>query len=130
MPPDFMIANKVHARIKLNADGETYAMNADKQTRFFVSKKDFSVYEITGFYNDFLGFKEKPAQWDNYLSINNNKGFVSYSSFELKQKLKEILTSDKIDDQLIKRILDLNGKLNENDNPILIIGNLKTNIQE
>jgi hypothetical protein len=119
-----MIANKVHARIKLNSDGETFSMNADKQTRYFVSKKDFSVYEITGFYNDFLGFRENPEQWDNYLSITNDFGYVCYSSFELKQIIKETLISDKIDDQVRKRISDLNAQINENDNPILVAGNL------
>jgi hypothetical protein len=121
----FMIANKVHARIILNSDGETFSMNADKQTRYFVSKRDFSVYEITGFNNDFLGIKENLDQWNNYLSITNDFGYVCYSSFELKQLIKETLISDKIDDQVKKRISDLNMQINENDNPILIVGNLK-----
>ena len=124
--PAFMIANKAHARIKLNSDGETFSMNGDKQTRYFVSKKDFSVYEITDFYNDFLGFKENLDEWDNYLYITNDLGYVCYSSFELKQKIKETLTSGKISDQVRNRILDLNGQITENDNPILVVGYLKT----
>lgn len=36
--PGFIFANKVHASIRLNSDGETFSMNADKQTRYFISK--------------------------------------------------------------------------------------------
>ena len=127
--PDFLIANKVHARIKLNSDGETFSMNADKQTRYLVNKKDFSVYEISDFYNDFLGFQESLDQWDNYLFITNDYGYVCYSSFELKQKINEILISGKIDDQVRKRISDLNGQINENDNPVLVVGVLTNEYQ-
>ncbi len=41
--PGFIFANKAHARIKLNEDGETFSMNADKQTRYYINKNDFSV---------------------------------------------------------------------------------------
>ena len=47
--PGFMIANKAHASIKLNDDGETFSMNADKQTRYLISKNDFAVAEIKDF---------------------------------------------------------------------------------
>lgn len=125
--PDFIIANKVHARIKLNSDGETFTMNADKQTRYLVSKKDFSVYEIQDFYNDFLGFKENLDQWDTYLNITNGFGHICYSAFELKQKIKETLISSRIDDQVRNRISVLNAQINENDNPVLVVGVLKPN---
>lgn len=121
----FMFVNKVHARIKLNSDGETFSMNADKQTRYFVSKNDFSVFEITGFNNDFLGFMENPNQWNNFIFVTNDFGYICYSSFDLKQKINETLISDKIDDQVRNRISDLKMQINENDNPILILGNLK-----
>jgi len=123
--PGFMIANKAHARIKLNPDGETFSMNADKQTRFFVSKKDFSVSEIIDFYNDFWGFKENTDQWINYLNISNNFGYICYSSFELKQKIKEAFQMNKLNDQIKKRISELDTQISENDNPVLIIGSLK-----
>lgn len=123
--PGYIIASKAHARIKLNSDGETFSMNADKQTRYLISRKDFSVCEITGYYNDFLGFRENPDQWDNYLFITNNIGYVCYSSFEFMQKIKEALNSGKIDNQIRKRISDLDAQINENDNPILVVGFLK-----
>jgi len=123
--PGFIIANKVHAGIKLNSDGETFSMNADKQTRYFISKKDFSVCEITDFHNDFLGFKENIDQWAGYLFITNNLGYVCYSSFEFKQKIKEALNNDKTDGQIRKRISELNEQINENDNPVLVVGYLK-----
>jgi len=123
--PGFMIANKAHARIHLNADGETYSMNGDKQTRYLISRKDFSVCEIIDFNNDFLGFRENTDQWNNYLGISGNRGYICYSAFELKQKLEETLETGKPDDQMKKRISDLNTQISENDNPVLIVGLLK-----
>jgi hypothetical protein len=124
--PGFMIANKAHASIKMNEDGETFSMNADKQTRYFINKRDFTVTEITDFKNDFLGFEEDLDQWDNYLLITNNLGFVCYSSFELKQKIAKALESNRLDNTVKQRILKLNHEIKENDNPVLVIGNLKT----
>jgi hypothetical protein len=123
--PGFMIANKAHASIKMNEDGETFSMNADKQIRYFVNKRDFTVAEIKDFRNDFLGIVEELDQWDTYLFITNNLGFVCYSSFELKQKITKALESNKLDDPVKQRILALNREIKENDNPVLVIGNLK-----
>ena len=123
--PGFMIANKAHASIKLNDDGETFSMNADKQTRYLISKNDFAVTGIKDFRNDLLGIDEDLDQWANYLYINNNLGYVVYSSFELKQKITKALESNKLDDPVKQRILALNQEIKENDNPVLVIGNLK-----
>ena len=124
--PGFMIANKAHAIIKMNEDGETFSMNADKQTRYFINKNDFSVTEIKDITNDFLGIDEELDQWDNYLFITNNLGFVCYSSFELKQKIEKALESNKLENTVKQRILNLNQEIKENDNPVLVIGKLKT----
>jgi 6-bladed beta-propeller len=123
--PGFIFANKAHARIKLNEDGETFSMNADKQTRYYINKNDFSVAGIKNFRNDFLGIEEDPDQWKNYLFITNNLGFVCYSSFELKQKIAEALESNKPDNPVKQRISALNQEIKESDNPVLVIGNLK-----
>ena len=124
--PNFLIANKVHARIEMNDDGETYSMNGDKITRYWVDKKDFSVCEITGFYNDFFGIDEEFDPWENYLFVNNDLAFISYSAFNLKQLIKETLESENLDKAVKHRISTLNEQINKNDNPILVIGKLKT----
>jgi 6-bladed beta-propeller len=124
--PGFMIANKAHAIIKMNEDGETFSMNADKQTRYFINKNDFSVTEIKEITNDFLGIDEELDQWDNYLFITNNLGFVCYSSFELKQKIEKALESNKLENTVKQRILNLSQEIKENDNPVLVIGKLKS----
>ncbi len=124
--PGFMIANKAHASIKMNEDGETFSMNADKQTRYFINKNDFTVTEIKDFRNDFLGIDEVLDQWANYLYINNNLGYVVYSSFELKQKIAKALESNILDNPVKQRILTFNLEIKENDNPVLVIGKLKT----
>jgi len=123
--PGFMIANKAHANIKMNEDGETFSMNGDKQTRYFINKRDFSVTEISDFKNDFLGFEEDIDQWTNYLLITNNLGFVCYSSFELKQKIAKALESKKLESTVKQRILNLNQEIQENDNPVILTGKLK-----
>ena len=123
--PGFIIAAKAHARIQLNDDGETFSMNADKLTRYLINKKDFTVVEIKNIQNDFLGFDEAPDQWDDYLFITNNLGYVCYSSFELKQKIEKALESNKLDENVKQRISTLNSQVDENNNPILVIGKLK-----
>ena len=123
--PAFIIAAKAHARIRLNDDGETFSMNADKLTRYFVNKKDFTVVQIKDFKNDFLGIDETLDQWDDYFFITNNLGYVYYSSFELKQKIEKALDSNKLDEHVKQRISTLNREINENNNPILVIGKLK-----
>lgn len=123
--PGFIIANKAHARIRLNDDAETFCMNADKITRYFINKNDFSSSEIMDFYNDFLGIKEELNPWNNYVFINNSLGYVAYSSFELKQKLEKSLESKNIDNELRVRISLLNEEIKENDNPVLVVGKLK-----
>lgn len=109
----------------MNDDGETFSMNGDKQTRYFINKKDFTVTEITDFHNDFLGINENTDQWDNYLFITNNLGYVIYSSFELKQKIEEALESTKLDNLIKQRISALNQEIKENDNPVILTGKLK-----
>ena len=121
-----MIANKAHARIKMNEDGETFSMNADKLTRYFINKKDFSVHEVIGFHNDFLGIQEIQNPWNDYLFITNNLGYVSYSSFELKNMIKEALDSDRPDETVKLRISELDKLIDENDNPVLVVGKLRT----
>jgi hypothetical protein len=101
-------------------------MNADKLTHYFINKNDYSVSEIKGFHNDFLGFNEELDQWNDYLFITNNLGYVCYSAFELKQNIEKTLESKKIDELIKHRISTLNEKIKENDNPILVIGKLKT----
>lgn len=123
--PGFIIANKAHAGIKLNDDKETFSMNADKLTRYFINKNDFTVAEIKDFHNDFLGIKEDPDQWDDFLFKTNNLGFVCYSSFELKQKIDKALKSKKLDNLIKQRISTLNLEIKENDNPVILIGKLK-----
>lgn len=100
-------------------------MNANKITRYFIKKENFSVVEINDFFNDFLGIKEELNPWINYLTVNNSIGFVAYSSFGLKQKLEKSLESNNLTDELKEKITRLNNEISENDNPVLVIGKLK-----
>jgi hypothetical protein len=123
--PDFMIANKVHARINMNSDGETYSMNADKNELYWVDKKNFSVTGIKAFHNDFLGIEDSFDPWKNYLSTTNDLGFVKYSSFTLKQLIKQTLEKGNLENPIKQRISSLDRQIVENDNPILVIGKFK-----
>ena len=123
--PDFIIANKVHARIKMNSDGETYSMNADKNELYLVDKKNFTVTGIKAFHNDFLGIEDSFDPWNNYLSTTNDLGFVTYSSFTLKKLIKQALEKGYLENQIKQRISSLDTQIVENDNPILVIGKFK-----
>ncbi|RPI66131.1 MAG: 6-bladed beta-propeller [Ignavibacteriales bacterium] len=124
--PTFMIANKAHASIKMNPDGETYTMSGDKVTLYWIDKRDFSVKEIKGFHNDYFGIDEEFDPFKNYIFINNNLAFVKYSSFNLKQLIKKSIESKTLNKEVMLRISALNDQINENDNPVLVIGKLKT----
>lgn len=124
--PDFMIANKVHASIKMNGDGETYSMNADKVELYWIDNKNFTATGIKKFHNDFLGVKDTFDPWKNYLFTTNDLGFVRYSSFNLKQLIKQSLETGNLENPIKQRISSLDGQIDENDNPILVIGKLKS----
>lgn len=124
--PDFMIANKIHASIKMNGDGETYSMNADKVELYLIDYQNLSVTEIKKFHNDFLGIEDSFDPWKNYLSTTNDLAFVRYSSFNLKRLIKQALETNNLENSIKQRIALLNGQINENDNPILVIGRYKS----
>ncbi len=124
--PDFMIANKVHANIKMNSDGETYSMNADKVELYWIDNKNFTATGIKEFHNDFLGVEDTFDPWQNYLFTTNDLAFVRYSSFTLKQLIKQALESDNLKNPIKQKITLLDGQINENDNPILVIGKFKS----
>ncbi|MBN1789088.1 MAG: 6-bladed beta-propeller [Bacteroidales bacterium] len=123
--PGFLLANKAHARIEINDDGETYSMNADKLTRYWINKKDHSVSEIKGFYNDYFGIREEIDPWSNYVFVNNDLAFITYPSFDLKKMIKATLESKNLDEVVRHRISILNEQTGENDNPVLVIGKLR-----
>jgi hypothetical protein len=124
--PKFIIVNKVHAKIKLNDDGETFTMWGDESTLFWIDRADYSVSRITGFHNDYFGIDETFDPWEDYLIVDNDLAYIKYSSFELKQSIEEALDSENLDHEVKQRISSLNEKIDENANPILIIGKLRS----
>lgn len=122
---DFMIAKKLHANIQFDPEIEALRFQTDQSTLYWIEKKDFKASEITGFYNDYFGIDETFNSLNNYLSVCNDFGFIRYSSFGLKQWLNKTLESTKIDASIRLKISKFNAELDENDNPVLIIGKLK-----
>jgi len=125
--PAFILANKAHAKIFMNDDGETFGMDADKLTRFWIDKKDNSVCEISGFKNDYFGIKEELDPWSDYLFLTNDMGYISYSCIVLKKLIDSTLVSNNLNDTIRNRISSLNNQLKEDDNPVLVIGRLRRN---
>jgi hypothetical protein len=121
----YILANKVHARIDLNDDGETFSMNADQLTKYWINRKDNSVVEISGFYNDYLGINEIPDPWNNYLFMSNDFGFVCYPPVYLKKIMDSTLRFYEPVKIIKDRISSLNSQLQEDDNPVLVIGKLR-----
>lgn len=124
--PNFIIVNKVHAKIKLNDDGETFTMWGDESTLFWIDRTDYSVSRITGFHNDYFGIDEAFDPWEDYLIVDNDLAYIKYPSFELRQSIEEVLDSDKLDEDVKHRISSLYEIIDENDNPILVIGKLRS----
>jgi len=123
--PGFIIVNKVHAKIKLNDDGETFTMWGDESTLFWIDRADYSVSRITGFHNDYFGIDEAFNPWEDYLFVDNDLAYIKYPSFELKQSIEEALNSEMLDEKVRHRISSLYETIDENDNPILVIGKLQ-----
>ena len=123
--PRFILVNKVHAKIQVNDDGETFTMWGDESTLFWIDRGDFSVSKIKGFHNDYFGIDEAFDPWEDYLFVSGDLAYIKYASFELKQSIEEALDSENLDHDVKQRISSLNEKIDENDNPILVIGKLK-----
>jgi hypothetical protein len=123
---NFMIVKKLRVNnIELSPNIEALKFKADESTLYWVDKKDFSVSEITGFYNDYFGINEAFNPFMNFLSVCNDFGYISYSSFQLKQWLTKTLESPDLDNSVKLKISKFNEGLDENDNPVLIFGKLK-----
>lgn len=123
--PRFIIVNKVHAKIQLNDDGETFTMWGDESTLFWMDRKAYSVSKITGYRNDYFGIDEAFDPWEDYLFGDDDLAYIKYAAFELKQLIKEALDSENLAHDVKQRISLLNETIDQNDNPILLIGKLK-----
>ncbi len=123
--PGFIIVNKVHAKIQLNDDGETFTMWADESTLFWMDRGDYSVSKITGYRNDLFGIDEDFDPWKDYLFAEDDLAFIKYAAYELKQLVKDALDSEGLAHDVKQKISSLTEKIDENDNPILVIGKLK-----
>lgn len=121
---NFMIARKLHVTIQLGPNLDKIKYKPDKSAMYWIDKKDFSVSEITGFYNDYFGINEAFSPFLNYLSVCNDFGYISYPAFQLKQWLKKALESPDLDNSLRLKISKFNEGLDENDNPVLIYGKI------
>lgn len=123
--PSYILVNKVHAKIQVNDDGETFTMWGDASSLFWIDRGDFSVSKIKGFHNDYFGIDEAFDPWEDYLFADDDLAYIKYAAFDLKQLIKEALDSENLADDIKQRISLLNEKIDENDNPILVIGKLK-----
>ena len=75
-----------------------------------------------GFKNDLDGGSHFYPRWTN---LNSNVWITSHNAFELMSSLDEIRERDPENLQRHKRLIELIEKLNENDNPVLIVAHLK-----
>ena len=78
--------------------------------------------ESFGFKNDLDGGLNFYPRWTN---LNSNVWITSCNAFELISSLDEIRERDPENQQKHKRLIDLIEKLDENDNPVLVVAHLK-----
>ena len=76
----------------------------------------------SGLKNDLDGGLNFYPKWTN---LNSNVWITSHNAFELLSSLDEIRESDPENLQKHKRLIELIGKLDENDNPVLVVAHLK-----
>lgn len=78
--------------------------------------------ESFGFKNDLDGGLHFYPRWTN---LNSNVCITSYNAFELMSSLNDIREHDSENLRKHKRLIDLIEKLDENDNPVLVVAHLK-----
>jgi len=78
--------------------------------------------ESFGFKNDLDGGLNFYPRWTN---LNSNVWITSYNAFELISSLDEIREHDPENLQKHERLIELIEKLDENDNPVLVVAHLK-----
>ncbi|MFW5700798.1 MAG: 6-bladed beta-propeller, partial [Cyclobacteriaceae bacterium] len=78
--------------------------------------------ESFGFKNDLDGGLHFYPRWTN---LNSNVWITSYNAFELMSSLDEIREIDPENLRKHKKLIELIEKLDENDNPVLVVAHLK-----
>jgi hypothetical protein len=78
--------------------------------------------ESFGFKNDLDGGLYFYPRWTN---LNSNVWITSYNAFELMSSFDKIRELNPENLQKHKRLIELIGKLDENDNPVLVVAHLK-----
>ena len=109
-----------------------------KGNRYFIIYDDNKKrgYRIGNFYNDYLGFKEVTAgdaMLYNYLHFPNlqdpeGKMLIVYNAYEFLDRAEETLADPDLDPDVRQRLLQLTEGLTEDSNPILVIGDMKKEV--
>lgn len=117
LPNDYLVA-MMNLRMRANPDNDV-----ESTKLIFVNKKTQNAH-YARIVNDYLGGWEFDPF---FLSFRIRDGYFAYAlePIELKELLEESLKKNDLKPDVRKRIMELNAKLNPNDNNVIMIGKLK-----
>ena len=105
----------------LQMEGGGIGIKDHGSRNILINREEETMAEVSDFYIDYLGVKREEVDF----SFNDNKAWIVIDAVELLKIIKEALDNKDIDPKVRSRLLALQDKLNENDNPYLLIGSMK-----
>jgi hypothetical protein len=103
--------------------GEKAFRYKGKQQLLLIDKKNERAHYISSFYNDFTGEKLNPY----YAKFQSNGIFyMAIDAYSLLEKIEKVKSDPNLEIKNRDDFLKLSEGLTENDNPVLLIGKIKT----
>jgi len=102
-------------------EGGGFSANTVSNNLFLMYNHNFSVKKINNFFIDYLGYTEEMPRFSN----TGKYATLTIEALSLIEKTNRALNNNIDDPGLIERLSDLKNKVNEGDNPYLLIGRLK-----
>jgi hypothetical protein len=93
-----------------------------KLYHLFIDKKSRSAHYISKMMADNIGQSIRPVLLN---SQSDGTIFLSFSAIEIKEMIAKTLLNEEIGSELRNQLKELDAKVKENDNPVLLVGKIK-----
>ncbi|MDE5610538.1 MAG: hypothetical protein K2I90_00780, partial [Odoribacter sp.] len=106
--------------------GEVISLAAENSGYYVLDKSDLSLRKVKGFYMDIFDYAQVEGKTEEGvdffpLQVTGKKAYWDISALQFKELLK-----DELDNPLIPEYLkELYHRLDEEDNPVLLVGDIK-----
>ncbi len=113
--------NKMYLTVsKMNVERKQNSVinRIERRSFYLFNPKDNTVENISGFYHDYFDLEL------DVISISNNgsNAYMKYSAVDFKELLTEASENKKLDKAKAAELKLIDSQMNENDNPVLLIG--------